>query len=31
VFHHPRADDPVWAEPESIVDEIAAEVLPRWQ
>ena len=31
VFHHPRADDPVWDEPESIVDEIAAEVLPRWR
>jgi alkanesulfonate monooxygenase SsuD/methylene tetrahydromethanopterin reductase-like flavin-dependent oxidoreductase (luciferase family) len=23
VFHHPRADDPAWNEPESIVDEIA--------
>lgn len=29
VFHHPRADDPVWTEPESIVDEIAASVIPR--
>jgi alkanesulfonate monooxygenase SsuD/methylene tetrahydromethanopterin reductase-like flavin-dependent oxidoreductase (luciferase family) len=29
VFHHPRPDDPVWNEPESIVEEIAAEVLPR--
>jgi alkanesulfonate monooxygenase SsuD/methylene tetrahydromethanopterin reductase-like flavin-dependent oxidoreductase (luciferase family) len=29
VFHHPRPDDPVWDEPESIVDEIASEVLPR--
>ena len=29
VFHHPRADDPVWTEPESIVDEIAATVIPR--
>jgi alkanesulfonate monooxygenase SsuD/methylene tetrahydromethanopterin reductase-like flavin-dependent oxidoreductase (luciferase family) len=28
VFHHPRADDPVWNEPEAIVDQIA-EVLPR--
>lgn len=28
VFHHPRPDDPVWDEPESIVDEIATEVLP---
>jgi len=26
VFHHPRRDDPVWTEPESIVDEIAASV-----
>ncbi len=31
VFHHPRADDPVWNEPEAIVDEIATEVLPRWR
>jgi alkanesulfonate monooxygenase SsuD/methylene tetrahydromethanopterin reductase-like flavin-dependent oxidoreductase (luciferase family) len=29
VFHHPRPDDPVWDEPETIVDEIATEVLPR--
>jgi alkanesulfonate monooxygenase SsuD/methylene tetrahydromethanopterin reductase-like flavin-dependent oxidoreductase (luciferase family) len=29
VFHHPRADDPVWPEPEQIVDDIAREVLPR--
>ena len=28
VFHHPRADDPVWNEPETIVEEIATEVLP---
>jgi alkanesulfonate monooxygenase SsuD/methylene tetrahydromethanopterin reductase-like flavin-dependent oxidoreductase (luciferase family) len=27
VFHHPRSDDPVWTEPESIVDEIAASVI----
>ncbi len=31
VFHHPRRDDPEWDEPESIVDEIATEVLPRWR
>jgi hypothetical protein len=29
VFHHPRPDDPVWTDPESIVEEIAATVLPR--
>jgi alkanesulfonate monooxygenase SsuD/methylene tetrahydromethanopterin reductase-like flavin-dependent oxidoreductase (luciferase family) len=29
VFHHPRPDDPVWDEPESIVEDIAADVLPR--
>ena len=29
VFHHPRPDDPVWDEPESIVEDIATEVLPR--
>jgi alkanesulfonate monooxygenase SsuD/methylene tetrahydromethanopterin reductase-like flavin-dependent oxidoreductase (luciferase family) len=29
VFHHPRPDDPVWNEPETIVEEIAAEVIPR--
>ena len=28
VFHHPRPDDPVWNEPEAIVDQIA-EVLPQ--
>jgi alkanesulfonate monooxygenase SsuD/methylene tetrahydromethanopterin reductase-like flavin-dependent oxidoreductase (luciferase family) len=28
VFHHPRTDDPVWNEPEKIVEEIATEVLP---
>jgi alkanesulfonate monooxygenase SsuD/methylene tetrahydromethanopterin reductase-like flavin-dependent oxidoreductase (luciferase family) len=28
VFHHPRADDPVWNDPEDIVEAIAAEVLP---
>jgi alkanesulfonate monooxygenase SsuD/methylene tetrahydromethanopterin reductase-like flavin-dependent oxidoreductase (luciferase family) len=27
VFHHPRADDPVWTEPESIVDDIAATLI----
>ena len=31
VFHYPRADDPVWAEPATMVDEIATEVLPRWR
>lgn len=31
VFHHPRADNPAWDEPESIVDEIATRVLPRWR
>jgi alkanesulfonate monooxygenase SsuD/methylene tetrahydromethanopterin reductase-like flavin-dependent oxidoreductase (luciferase family) len=29
VFHHPRSDDPVWDEPDSIVDEIAAQFLGR--
>jgi alkanesulfonate monooxygenase SsuD/methylene tetrahydromethanopterin reductase-like flavin-dependent oxidoreductase (luciferase family) len=29
VFHHPRADDPVWNDPEDIVDAIASEILPR--
>jgi alkanesulfonate monooxygenase SsuD/methylene tetrahydromethanopterin reductase-like flavin-dependent oxidoreductase (luciferase family) len=29
VFHHPRADDPVWAEPESLVEQIATTVIPR--
>ena len=28
VFHHPRAEDPVWNEPTEIVEQIAAEVLP---
>jgi alkanesulfonate monooxygenase SsuD/methylene tetrahydromethanopterin reductase-like flavin-dependent oxidoreductase (luciferase family) len=31
VFHHPRPDDPAWDEPASVVDEIAADVLPRWR
>lgn len=30
VFHHPRPDDPVWDEPESIVDEIATQLLPTF-
>jgi alkanesulfonate monooxygenase SsuD/methylene tetrahydromethanopterin reductase-like flavin-dependent oxidoreductase (luciferase family) len=29
VFHHPRPDDPIWAEPESLVEELAATVVPR--
>ena len=29
VFHHPRPDDPVWNEPETIVEQVATEVLPR--
>lgn len=29
VFHHPRADDPVWNEPEAIVETIATEGLPK--
>jgi alkanesulfonate monooxygenase SsuD/methylene tetrahydromethanopterin reductase-like flavin-dependent oxidoreductase (luciferase family) len=29
VFHHPRADDPVWDDPEEIVAAIATDVLPR--
>jgi alkanesulfonate monooxygenase SsuD/methylene tetrahydromethanopterin reductase-like flavin-dependent oxidoreductase (luciferase family) len=29
VFHHPRPDDPVWNEPEQIVDKIAASALPQ--
>jgi hypothetical protein len=29
VFHHPRPDDPVWNEPEQIVEDIATEVLPH--
>jgi alkanesulfonate monooxygenase SsuD/methylene tetrahydromethanopterin reductase-like flavin-dependent oxidoreductase (luciferase family) len=28
VFHHPRPGDPVWTEPEEIVDHLAAEALP---
>jgi len=28
VFHHPRPDDPVWDEPEGIVEDIATQVLP---
>ena len=28
VFHHPRPGDPVWTEPEKIVEEIAVDVLP---
>jgi alkanesulfonate monooxygenase SsuD/methylene tetrahydromethanopterin reductase-like flavin-dependent oxidoreductase (luciferase family) len=31
VLHHPRADDPEWNEPESIIDEIAANVIPKWR
>jgi alkanesulfonate monooxygenase SsuD/methylene tetrahydromethanopterin reductase-like flavin-dependent oxidoreductase (luciferase family) len=31
VFHHPREDDPAWDEPQEIVDEIAADVLPHWR
>lgn len=31
VLHHPRADDPAWDEPESILDEIAADVMPKWR
>ena len=29
VFHHPRADDPVWNDPEDIVEAIASELLPH--
>jgi alkanesulfonate monooxygenase SsuD/methylene tetrahydromethanopterin reductase-like flavin-dependent oxidoreductase (luciferase family) len=29
VFHHPRPGDPVWFEPEEIVEQIAVEALPR--
>jgi alkanesulfonate monooxygenase SsuD/methylene tetrahydromethanopterin reductase-like flavin-dependent oxidoreductase (luciferase family) len=29
VFHHPRADDPVWAEPESLVEDVATTIIPR--
>ena len=28
VLHHPRPDDPVWNEPEEIVERIALDVLP---
>lgn len=28
VFHHPRPGDPVWIEPEVIVEQVAAEALP---
>jgi alkanesulfonate monooxygenase SsuD/methylene tetrahydromethanopterin reductase-like flavin-dependent oxidoreductase (luciferase family) len=31
VFHHPRVDDPVWDDPEEIVEAIASEVLPQVQ
>jgi alkanesulfonate monooxygenase SsuD/methylene tetrahydromethanopterin reductase-like flavin-dependent oxidoreductase (luciferase family) len=30
VFHHPRADDPFWNDPEDIVDAIATDVLPQF-
>jgi alkanesulfonate monooxygenase SsuD/methylene tetrahydromethanopterin reductase-like flavin-dependent oxidoreductase (luciferase family) len=29
VFHHPRADDPVWNEPPEMVEAIATDVLPQ--
>lgn len=29
VFHHPRPDDPVWTEPERIVERLAVEGFPR--
>jgi len=29
VFHHPRADDPVWDAPDGIVERLATDVLPR--
>jgi alkanesulfonate monooxygenase SsuD/methylene tetrahydromethanopterin reductase-like flavin-dependent oxidoreductase (luciferase family) len=29
VFHHPRPDDPVWTEPEAIVERLATEALPQ--
>jgi alkanesulfonate monooxygenase SsuD/methylene tetrahydromethanopterin reductase-like flavin-dependent oxidoreductase (luciferase family) len=29
VFHHPVPGDPVWTEPDTIVEELATEVLPR--
>jgi alkanesulfonate monooxygenase SsuD/methylene tetrahydromethanopterin reductase-like flavin-dependent oxidoreductase (luciferase family) len=28
VFHHPRPDDPIWTEPDRIVEDLATEVLP---
>jgi alkanesulfonate monooxygenase SsuD/methylene tetrahydromethanopterin reductase-like flavin-dependent oxidoreductase (luciferase family) len=29
VFHHPRAEDPVWDDPPQIVEQIASELLPE--
>jgi alkanesulfonate monooxygenase SsuD/methylene tetrahydromethanopterin reductase-like flavin-dependent oxidoreductase (luciferase family) len=29
VFHHPRPDDPVWTEPEKIVETLALSALPQ--
>lgn len=29
VFHHPRADDPVWTEPEDMVERLAVEALSQ--
>jgi alkanesulfonate monooxygenase SsuD/methylene tetrahydromethanopterin reductase-like flavin-dependent oxidoreductase (luciferase family) len=29
VFHHPRPDDPVWSEPEQIVEKLATSALPQ--
>lgn len=29
VFHHPRPDDPVWTEPEEVVERIATDALPQ--
>jgi alkanesulfonate monooxygenase SsuD/methylene tetrahydromethanopterin reductase-like flavin-dependent oxidoreductase (luciferase family) len=29
VFHHPRPDDPVWTEPEEIVETLALSALPQ--
>jgi alkanesulfonate monooxygenase SsuD/methylene tetrahydromethanopterin reductase-like flavin-dependent oxidoreductase (luciferase family) len=29
VFHHPRPDDPVWNEPQEMVDKLAASALPQ--
>jgi alkanesulfonate monooxygenase SsuD/methylene tetrahydromethanopterin reductase-like flavin-dependent oxidoreductase (luciferase family) len=31
VLHHPRADDPVWDEPASVIDDIATDVMPNWR